>query len=85
MLMEYMDMGNLRNYLVEHGANISQEEKLSYCVDVAAGLAYLISKGIVHRDIAARNVLLTSSPEKGTYSTPEKRLSLPTVPILVCN
>ena len=29
---------------------------LSYCHDVAAGLHYLSSRKVVHRDIAARNV-----------------------------
>lgn len=33
---------------------------LGFCQQVAAGLDYLRAKGFVHRDIAARNILLSS-------------------------
>ena len=31
----------------------------TYCLQVAEGLRYLFRKSFVHRDIAARNILLT--------------------------
>ena len=34
---------------------------LTYCHDVACGMHYLSSRRVVHRDVAARNVLLDSA------------------------
>ena len=34
---------------------------LRFCTEVALGLEYLAKKSFVHRDIAARNILLTEN------------------------
>ena len=62
MLLEYMDLGDLRMYLQNHGANVDTEQRLWFCSEIAAGLAYLASIPVVHRDVAARNVLLKTNP-----------------------
>ncbi|KAF0720181.1 Aste57867_504 [Aphanomyces stellatus] len=66
-VLEYMDKGDLRTYLVNHSpATFSWDEKAACFAHVVGGLVYLHSMDppIVHRDLKSRNVLLDS--KKGT-------------------
>jgi serine/threonine protein kinase len=58
MVMEYCEHGNLKSWLTDN--TISYKQRLSIALDACKGLKYLASRGIVHRDVAARNVLLSS-------------------------
>nr|UDM84380.1 insulin-like receptor 1 [Sphaeroma serratum] len=59
LVLEYMDNGNLRQYLDKERP--SDEKKVEIAIQVADGMAYLAYKGIIHRDLAARNVLVKSN------------------------
>jgi serine/threonine protein kinase len=59
-VLEYMEKGALLSYIRKHGAAISLKQRLQWCLDLADGLAYLHARRFVHRDVAARNVLLDS-------------------------
>ncbi len=60
LVLELLTRGDLRNHLLhmrsdEEGGGVSVDSHtlLSYCRQVASGMAYLSNKAIVHRDIAA--------------------------------
>ena len=64
LLLEYCEMGSLdKHLLAEKDAEspLSMTVRLSYCVDIASGLGFLASRRVVHRDVAARNVLLDAA------------------------
>jgi serine/threonine protein kinase len=58
VVMEYCEHGALNNYLAR--SRLSLRRQLVIASDCADGLAYLASRRFVHRDIAARNVLVSS-------------------------
>ncbi|GMT04929.1 hypothetical protein PENTCL1PPCAC_27103, partial [Pristionchus entomophagus] len=51
--------GSLLSFIKKHGKTCGLAEKLRFATESADGLAYLSKQQCVHRDIAARNVLLT--------------------------
>eukprot|EP01134_Creolimax_fragrantissima_P003155 CFRG3155T1 len=58
LLLEYCNMGDVRSHLVVVKSAVPLRIKLQIMEQVAAGLEYLHSLHIVHRDVAARNILL---------------------------
>ncbi|KJH51429.1 protein tyrosine kinase [Dictyocaulus viviparus] len=58
VVMELVSGGGLDAYLKKK--TLMPLVKASFCYDIAAGLAYLHSNNCMHRDVAARNCLVTS-------------------------
>ncbi|EDQ85118.1 uncharacterized protein MONBRDRAFT_29610 [Monosiga brevicollis MX1] len=58
MIMEYCEHGSLQSFLRDN--DTAPQQRLQMALDAAMGLAYLAGRGVVHRDVAARNVLLSS-------------------------
>jgi len=59
IVTEFMAKGSLLHYLTTRGRSvISQKDLLSFAIDTCEGLTYLEENHIVHRDVAASNVLI---------------------------
>uniref|UniRef100_A0A3B5AH25 Tyrosine-protein kinase n=1 Tax=Stegastes partitus TaxID=144197 RepID=A0A3B5AH25_9TELE len=58
LIMEYLPMGSLKEYLPRNKCKTSLSTLLSYSVQICRGMDYLGSQHYIHRDLAARNVLV---------------------------
>ncbi len=58
VVLEYMEYGSLKGYLEKN--DVDEATRLLFAGDCADGLNHVHSKGFVHRDIAARNILVSS-------------------------
>ncbi|KAG0698931.1 kinase-like domain-containing protein [Suillus ampliporus] len=61
MVSPWMHNGSLTTYLKRNFTKLTIEPKLRILRQVAAGISYLHSKGIVHGDLSANNILLDSN------------------------
>ncbi|CAF1487373.1 unnamed protein product [Adineta steineri] len=59
LVTEFMVKGSLLHYLTTRGRSvISQKDLLGFSIDTCEGLTYLEQNHVVHRDVAASNVLI---------------------------
>ncbi|ETN80165.1 protein tyrosine kinase [Necator americanus] len=63
LVMEVCPNGSLVSYLRKNKGSVALSEKLRFATEAADGLAYLEKKLCIHRDIAARNCLLSAKYE----------------------
>ena len=62
LLLAYCPGGSLKTFAGEASPDsMTCSERLTYCAQVLQGLQYIATRRIVHRDVAARNVLLDST------------------------
>jgi len=59
IVMEYCAGGSLDMLLYHKEQQISDEQKIHWVYEIAKGMGHLHTYNIIHRDIAARNILLT--------------------------
>ncbi|CAJ2648632.1 unnamed protein product [Trifolium pratense] len=59
IITEYLSEGSLRAFLhkLEH-KTISLEKLIAFALDIARGMAYIHSQGVIHRDLKPENVLI---------------------------
>ena len=58
MITELMKHGNLLHYLRHDGRSLKISQLINIGAQVAAGMAYLEEKNLVHRDLAAKNIFV---------------------------
>ncbi|CAG5113587.1 Oidioi.mRNA.OKI2018_I69.chr2.g7677.t1.cds [Oikopleura dioica] len=58
MEMRRMSGGSLLNNLREKPDRVTLRDQIHWCFDIISGLNFLTTHGVIHRDIAARNILL---------------------------
>lgn len=58
LIMEYLPLGSLKEYLPRNKSKISLNTLLNYSIQICQGMDYLGSQNYIHRDLAARNVLV---------------------------
>eukprot|EP00041_Stephanoeca_diplocostata_P019811 m.431311 g.431311 ORF g.431311 m.431311 type:complete len:907 (-) comp21401_c0_seq1:98-2818(-) len=64
IVLQYCEYGSLEVFLkqmYEEHNELVVDSKLKVCHDIAKGMEYLNSKGFIHRDLAMRNVLVSSN------------------------
>ncbi len=66
LVIEYCNGGSLDDKLFESQERLPKDQKLAWIYGVAKGLGHLHANNIVHRDIAARNILLQNNEPKIT-------------------
>eukprot|EP01118_Nematostelium_gracile_P020294 TRINITY_DN9803_c0_g2_i2.p1 TRINITY_DN9803_c0_g2~~TRINITY_DN9803_c0_g2_i2.p1 ORF type:complete len:218 (+),score=38.62 TRINITY_DN9803_c0_g2_i2:395-1048(+) len=66
MVMEYCNLGSLKDYLYENGRSMDQQKLIQMLMDIASGMNYVHSLGILHRDLACRNVLVSGLKDNVT-------------------
>ncbi|OJW16392.1 MAG: hypothetical protein BGO49_18770 [Planctomycetales bacterium 71-10] len=62
LVLEYVPGGDLHEY-VQHRGPLDAEEAVGLIIQVARGLEYAASRGVIHRDVKPSNVLRTPEGE----------------------
>jgi len=60
IVTEYMKEGNLQNFVSKYASSLEAFDLVEMAKQAAAGMTYLHSKSIIHRDLALRNMLVGS-------------------------
>mmetsp|Transcript_22767 Transcript_22767/g.53830 ORF Transcript_22767/g.53830 Transcript_22767/m.53830 type:complete len:463 (+) Transcript_22767:139-1527(+) len=64
MVFELCSRGSLYKTLHNNsGKPVPFKDKMRFALEVARGMAYIHSKGIIHRDLNSRNILLTDTSQ----------------------
>ena len=58
MVSEYVHRGDLRTLIRKKLIELNEKSRMKILIDIASGMSHLHSNGVLHRDLALRNVLI---------------------------
>lgn len=61
IISEFIENGNLRNYIYDKSKPMPWRLRLSFATDIARALAYLHARKCIHRDLKGENLLVTAN------------------------
>ncbi|GJF00384.1 kinase-like protein [Phanerochaete sordida] len=61
IISEFIENGNLRNYIYDKNKPMPWRLRLSFATDIARALAYLHARKCIHRDLKGENLLVTAN------------------------
>ena len=68
LVLEYVAGGSLDSYIKKKKDELKQTDLMNMAFQIATGMRYLHQKGIIHRDLALRNLLIDEKLENGNRS-----------------
>jgi serine/threonine protein kinase len=75
LVLELMNGSDLYHYIKSRKGELSENRIRDISLDIANGLSYMHSLGIVHRDMKLENIMMTDNSENATCKLADFGLS----------